>query len=214
MGACALYWRHNGRDSVSNHQPHECLLNRSFSRRSKKTSKLRVTGLCVGNSPVTGEFPAQRTSNARNVSISWRLRLAWRSFCGLRLGHLSLWNHRNTFLDQVSVDEINWDLICRWLEVIWLVYGWQLIDPSNCREGPYLLAVISNHRLSKVCDEMTYPFLYFSDAKFGMDKYLNSTVYNGYNYLSMLGLHLIHVNKMDLRAAYLIWLLDQQTVHH
>ena len=33
-------------------------------RRSKKTSKHRVTGLCEGNSPVTGEFPAQRPSNA------------------------------------------------------------------------------------------------------------------------------------------------------
>ena len=40
--------------------------------RSKKTSKLRVTGLCEGNSPVTGEFPAQRASNAENVSIWWR----------------------------------------------------------------------------------------------------------------------------------------------
>ena len=39
---------------------------------SKKTSKLRVTGLCEGNSPVTGEFPAQRASNADNVSIWWR----------------------------------------------------------------------------------------------------------------------------------------------
>ena len=28
-----------------------------FRRRSKKTSKLRVTGLCEGNSPGTGEFP-------------------------------------------------------------------------------------------------------------------------------------------------------------
>ena len=28
-------------------------------RRSKKTSKIRVTGLCAGNSPVTGEFPNQ-----------------------------------------------------------------------------------------------------------------------------------------------------------
>ena len=46
-----LRWRHNGRDSVSNHQLHDCLLNRSFRRRSQKTSKLRVTGLCVGNSP-------------------------------------------------------------------------------------------------------------------------------------------------------------------
>ena len=40
----ALRWRHNGRDSVSNHQPHGYLLNRLFRRRSKKTSKLRVTG--------------------------------------------------------------------------------------------------------------------------------------------------------------------------
>ena len=56
----SLLWRHNGRDGVSNHQPHDCLLNRLFRRRSNKTSKRRVTGLCAGNSPVTGEFPAQR----------------------------------------------------------------------------------------------------------------------------------------------------------
>ena len=45
----ALLWRHNGHDSVSNHQPHDCLLNRLFRRRSKKISKLRVTGLCAEN---------------------------------------------------------------------------------------------------------------------------------------------------------------------
>ena len=65
-------WRHNDRDGVSNHQPHDCLLNRLFRRRSKKTPKLRVTGLCARNSPRTGEFPAQMTSNAENFSISWR----------------------------------------------------------------------------------------------------------------------------------------------
>ena len=59
-----LQWRHNGHDSVSNHQPLDCLLDRLFRRRSKKTSKLRVTGLCAGNSPGTGEFPAQMASNA------------------------------------------------------------------------------------------------------------------------------------------------------
>ena len=64
--------RHNGRDSVSNHQPHDCLLNRLFRRRTKKTSKLHVTGLCAGNSPMTGEFPAQMARNAENVSIWWR----------------------------------------------------------------------------------------------------------------------------------------------
>ena len=53
----SLRWRHHGRDGVSNHQPHDCLLNRLFRRRSKKTSKLRVTGLCVGNSPVPVNSP-------------------------------------------------------------------------------------------------------------------------------------------------------------
>ena len=67
-----LQWRHNEHDCVSNHQPRHCLLNRLFGRRSKKTSKLRATGLCVGNSPGTSEFPAQRASNAENVSIWWR----------------------------------------------------------------------------------------------------------------------------------------------
>ena len=55
--AYALRWRHNGHDSVSNHQPHHCLLNRLFRCRSKKTSKLRVTGLCVRKSPGTEESP-------------------------------------------------------------------------------------------------------------------------------------------------------------
>ena len=68
-----IQWRLNGRDGVSNHQPHDCLLNRLFRRWSKKTSKFRVTGLCTGNSPVTGEFPAQMASNAENVSISWHI---------------------------------------------------------------------------------------------------------------------------------------------
>ena len=68
----SLQWRHNGCDSVSNHHPHDCFLIRLFRHRSKKTSKLRVTGLCVGNSAKTGEFPTQMASNAENVSIWWR----------------------------------------------------------------------------------------------------------------------------------------------
>ena len=72
-GVClTLQWRHNERDGVSNHQRLLCLLNCSSRRRSKKTSKLRVTGHCAGNSPVTGEFPAQKASNVENVSIWWR----------------------------------------------------------------------------------------------------------------------------------------------
>ena len=92
-----LQWRHNGRDGVSNHQPHECLLNCLFRRRSKKTSKLRVTGLCEGNLSMTGEFPAQKASNAENVSIWWRL-MIWkdlkaRSYCvtAIQLKRLIFW---------------------------------------------------------------------------------------------------------------------------
>ena len=67
----SLQWRYNDRDGVSNHRHLDCLLH-SFRRRSKKISKFRVTGLCVGNSPVIGEFPAQMASNAGNASIWWR----------------------------------------------------------------------------------------------------------------------------------------------
>ena len=63
---------HRPFSAISNHQPHDCLLNRLFRHRSKKTSKPCVTGLCAGNSPATDEFPAQRASNAGNVSIWWR----------------------------------------------------------------------------------------------------------------------------------------------
>ena len=50
----SLQWRHNELDGVSHHWRIGSLLSRLFRRRSKKTSKLRVTGLCEENSPVTG----------------------------------------------------------------------------------------------------------------------------------------------------------------
>ena len=81
----ALQWRHNGRDGVSNHPPHGCLLKRLFWRRSKKISKLRVTGLCEGNSLVIGEFPAQRASNAEKcfhlMTPSWIKFICFSKYC-------------------------------------------------------------------------------------------------------------------------------------
>ena len=53
----ALQWRHNEGHDVSNHRHLDFLLNRMLRHKSQKTSKLRVTGLCEGNSPVTGGFP-------------------------------------------------------------------------------------------------------------------------------------------------------------
>ena len=75
LGLCLpLQWHHNGHNGISNHQPPDCLFNRLFRCRSKKTSKLCVTGLCVGNSLVTSEFPTHMASNTENVSI-------WNSMC-------------------------------------------------------------------------------------------------------------------------------------
>ena len=67
-----LHWRHHERDGVSNHQPHDCLFNRLFKRRSKKISKFCVTGLCAGNSPGPVNSPHKRARNAENASIWWR----------------------------------------------------------------------------------------------------------------------------------------------
>ena len=77
----SIQWRNNERDGVWIHWRLNCLL-RCW-RRSKIT-KLRVTGLCVMNSLVTGEFPAQRASNAENVSISLRLMFETKEGCCLR----------------------------------------------------------------------------------------------------------------------------------
>ena len=57
-----LQWRHDKNDGVSNHQLHHCLLNLLVGCRSKKTSKLRVAGLCAGNSPANSphKWPVTR----------------------------------------------------------------------------------------------------------------------------------------------------------
>ena len=99
-----LRWRHNDHAGVSNHQPHGCLLNRLFRRKSKKTSKLRVTGLCVGNSPGTGEFPAQMASYAENVSIWWRHH-EFPNFNGVTV---EVWEWMNN---------LSYILLCTWLFV-------------------------------------------------------------------------------------------------
>ena len=67
-----IYERYRLVCTPSDHQPHDCLLDRLFKRRSKKTLKFRVTSLSERNSPVTGEFSTQKASNAENVYIWWR----------------------------------------------------------------------------------------------------------------------------------------------
>ena len=67
----------------------------------KKTSKLHVTGLCAGNSPVTGEFPTQKASNAESVSIWWR-----HDVSGRHCGSYALWQ----LVTHLGVGTYAWNL--------------------------------------------------------------------------------------------------------
>ena len=80
-----LQRRHTERDGVSNHQRHECLRNRLAKAQIKENIKAPRHWPLWGNSMVTGEFPAQRTSNADNVFIWWRHHANFRvcQHCGL-----------------------------------------------------------------------------------------------------------------------------------
>ena len=91
----SLQWRHNGWDGISNRQRLDCLLNCLFRLGSKKTSKFHVTGLCVGKSSVTREFPSQRVSNAENVSIWWRHHVSGRLYDCWSLGKKQIPKHKN-----------------------------------------------------------------------------------------------------------------------
>ena len=137
-----LQWRHNDHDDVSNHQPHDCLLR----RRSKETSKLRVTGLCEGNSPVTGKFPAQRASNAENVSTEWRHR-------AVGSGGETWSLLRNSKSYRANIKDSGTDKF----QALFRDYS-QWCDLCVQRYGH------GNHTHHNVWDEITYPFLNFNGA--------------------------------------------------
>ena len=94
----SLEWRHNERDGVSNHQRLDCIFNRLFWRSSKEAPKLRVTGLCEGNSTVTGEFPAQRGLQR------WQYFHLMTSSCCCRYLCIVIW-----YGDVLKAETINYD---------------------------------------------------------------------------------------------------------
>ena len=67
-----LQWRHNDSECVSIAGASIVYSFVCSGEDWKETSKLRVTGLCEGNSPVSGEFPSKRASNAENDFTWWR----------------------------------------------------------------------------------------------------------------------------------------------
>ena len=143
--------RHNGHNGVSNHQPHGCLLNRLFRRGSKKTSKLRVIGLCAGNSPVAGEFPAQRASNEENISISWRHHASeWTIFIPLIHSQLILgtWivnRHKLTFFSEWKITSFCRHDIISWLISLIALMGDRLDDYRCYNKCLFIWVVISGN---------------------------------------------------------------------
>ena len=125
-GLLSLRWRHNGPGSVSNHQPHYCLLKRLFRRRSKETSKLRVTGLCAGNSPGTGEFPEQMASNAENVSIDDVIMVIWTLVFETNFNEIWIKIHYFSFKKSF------WIVVCKLADIFFrpqfVSYAWFLIN--------------------------------------------------------------------------------------
>ena len=99
-----LRWRHNGNDVVSIHLPPICLLSRLVGLRSKKISKLRVTGLCAGNSPVTGVFPHKWPVTwkmfpfddviMQRAAVKWILtKRAWENFFSKSVEHIQAYRN-------------------------------------------------------------------------------------------------------------------------
>ena len=66
-----VIWRHNERDGVSNHRRLDCLHNRLFRRRSKKTSKLRVTGL--RQSPFWWGIHRWPVNSPHQGQVTWKM---------------------------------------------------------------------------------------------------------------------------------------------
>ena len=64
-------WANNWDASDLSHWRLNCLLNHLFKCWSKKTSNLRITGLCEGNPQVTGGFPSKMAGNAENIFVWW-----------------------------------------------------------------------------------------------------------------------------------------------
>ena len=133
-----LQWRHNERGGASTHQPKDCLVNRLSRRTSKKTSKLRIIGLCAWNSPVTSGFPAQKASNVENVSIWWRHHvniIMWQEHTlSLKLSRTpNIYIMSKQYLQHALAAPLL-GIIRKWV-VIWRISGRQLLDWMCTLEG-------------------------------------------------------------------------------
>ena len=121
----ALQWRHNDHDIVSNHQPHGCLFNRFFRHRSKKTSKFRVTGLCVGNSPGPVNSPHKGPVTRRMfpfhdvIVVNVWLQLYKYTTVASLANHITNWTQRPVKIN------VSWchDMASQTFYILWFING-------------------------------------------------------------------------------------------
>ena len=115
-----LHWRHNDHDGVSNHQLHGCLLNVLFGSQIKENTKApRHWPLC-GEFTSPGEFPAQRATNAENISIWWRHQKNPNSIPTKKRHQCSWWKITNSVSISMHVNEWRWIVfyysLCIWID--------------------------------------------------------------------------------------------------
>ena len=132
---------HNGRDSVSNHQPRHCLLSLLFRHRSKKASKLRVTGLYMGNSPGTRKmFPFDDVIMAtkRALLSNREPGLTQKWFC-------MLFSHSSV----VIILSMIFDNTFLWRSIWWLILAGSVQTKINTFQCFTKFDVITWHKLSE-----------------------------------------------------------------
>ena len=172
----SLRWRHNDHYSVSNHQPHGCLLNRLFRRRWKKTSKLRVTGLCVGNSPGPVNSPHRGPVTRKmfpfddvimiydykrfgQVTISVIL-------CGIKwIGHsptlmVTAWKVRNVYMISSQTLMGMWSLMHVTIKITpsYLTRSRIISEEEGCLKAMYFTLAVSYLRWLRNCDAVDIHF--------------------------------------------------------
>ena len=139
--------------------------------RSKKTSKLLVTGLCAENSPGTGEFPAQKASNAEMFPFddvimylsTLGLKLVRVSKRDLNIYYDSFYTHRNGNLFLLTIFLIS---ECPWI-----------VKPLKC----YFDEIVITGRSCQFCNIWCMQWRKFrQDGDMSVSKIHNSNVKSGH----------------------------------
>ena len=172
-----LRWRHNERAGVSNHQPHDYLLNRVFRRRSKKISKLRVTGRGIHRVPVNSphKWPVTRKMypfddvimlKVSAHSNSWATRIMWESFqrCNAYHGDVMAWKrflHYWPFVKEIHQSIVHLVYIAHYV-VFYCGFAALLVLVGWCESFTHTLQGYFNRHYSDVI--MSAMASHFSEA--------------------------------------------------